>query len=151
VEVGVECWLLASIRVRRDDDLGVTLLARTTPRGVEPSSLGMGDRVEGGLATSERTETVEDGREGLGETRRRWAARRGVMGCFAFAIRGSKGLVLSVGMALLLCEPNAHDHGVLMGGQGSQGATGILRRQALQRLESDATGRARRWKRASGW
>jgi hypothetical protein len=108
----VECWLWASIRVRRDEDLGVTLLAKKALSGVEPSSLSIGDRAGGGLAASGRTDTEEEGREGLGDTRRCWAARRGVMGCFAFAILGSRGFVLSVGMARL-CELGPHDHCVL--------------------------------------
>jgi hypothetical protein len=56
VEVGVEWWLLASIRDRRDEDRGVTLLIKSAFSGVEPSSLRIGDRVAGGFVASERME-----------------------------------------------------------------------------------------------
>jgi hypothetical protein len=110
----------------------VTLLARNAPRGVEASSLGVGERA---LTASERAETTDEGIEGLGERRRCWAARRGVMGCFWAAMRGRSGLVLSVGMALLLCEPGPQDHGV----DAARLARRVL---AGVRQQRDATGGA---------
>jgi hypothetical protein len=102
VPEGVDTLLPVSRRDFLCDDLGVILLFSSDLTGVFMSSLARtGDLTTLDLVTSDRGVATE-ATEGLGEARRCCVASRGVIGDFALARRGKKGLLFVAVLSLAI-------------------------------------------------